>query len=193
LSEKIGNHKHRAMLQEILDVIGTLSWNKTADFKVRRGRRRKHATVEVQQPLKVISASRWERMHYPEAWKQYFRLEAMRHKRLWHPTYVFSHRGLFELKVEPQIITAVRIPDPEVETRLSEIKEWIRDRHLGPRLDGLLGIGKWRWKGSERKGQKLAKLQFQEMREALNIFPEVDPMSFAMRHRISLHIIFFPA
>jgi hypothetical protein len=194
LADRIGGPAQRAMLQAILNVIGTVAWNKTTDFKKKRHRRRKkQPCVEVQQPLKVISASHWERMQYPEGWKQYFRLELVRHRRRWHSAYVFAHRGLFELKVEPKLITTIRVPDPAVDARISEIDEWIRDRHLEHRIDCHLGHRRWRSPSGYEKHRLLSQLQLREMQRALKMYPEVDPAPVARRPRISLLSTFSPA
>jgi hypothetical protein len=190
IAEKIGAHKDRGMLSDILTVIGTRSWSRLPDFRCWRRRRKKRVFVEVEQPLKVISASRWEQRKYPEMWKRYFSLQPMRHKRLWHPTYVFAHRGLFELRVEPLLVTEVRVPDPAVLTRISEIERWLRQRNLKPRLDWLRGVRKHWWIQDSRP-RKLELLHLCEIRNALIDFPEVDPVPAKRRHCISLRATIF--
>lgn len=192
ISEKIGNHKHRAIFQDILEVIGTTAWSKTPDFRALRRRNKKCVLTEVDQPLKVISVSRWEERQYPEAWKRYFCLEPVRHKQLWHQTYVFAHRRVFEFKVEPLFVTEVKVPDPAVEKRMSEIEQRLCHRYLSPRLDWLLGIRRGSWKHDPRR-RLISELHNREAREALKNFPEVDSVSVTNRYHISLLAIISPA
>lgn len=192
VAEKIGNHRDREMLTEILKVIGTERWSKTPDFRRWKRRRKRKQFVDVEQPLAVISASRWERRQFPECWKAYFRIELVRHKTSWHPTYVFAHRGLFELTVKPLLVTELQVPDPEVQTRMAELEKYLTQKNLRPRLDWLLGNSPRRWSDDPRIKLR-ERITKAEMRTAFLSRPEVGPASSTGRIRISLLTMISPA
>jgi hypothetical protein len=94
--------------------------------------------------------------------------------------------------VEPLLVTRLRVPNPEVEKRSDEIERWLRHRNLEPRLDWLRGIRRGVWKHDPRR-RLISRLHLQEMRHALQNYPEADPVSVLHRYRISLWSIYSPA
>lgn len=192
LAEKIGAHRDKSLLQDILAVIGIRVWSRTGDFRVWRKRRKKRVFTEVEHPVKVISVSQWERRRFPGSWKNYFRVEMKRHKKLYHPTYVFAHRGLFELRTEPWFTSEVTVQNPEVQARIVEIEQWILHRNLKPRLKTLTDDGGYWWDKDPRPN-KLARIQLRETRLALQNYPEADRVPVECWNPISLQVIFLPA
>jgi hypothetical protein len=188
LTEQAATRPDRAMLEAILEVIGTVVVHHRRDFLRRPGRQRKF--VEIEQPLGSIPVYEWERKDYPARWFHYFRRElVIEPNRHWQLRWVFTRPELFELKVERNWLWYFREVDPAIETRLSELDRWLESHEGWSRYGWLTGRRqRYRWREEPTVKQKnLRHEHAREIAHAIQVFPEVDPAPLAKRIRISRH------
>ncbi len=110
-------------LAEILAVINTVKLCRRSDFQTHeyRGRR----LVEIEQPLRFIHDREWYRCGLPERWFGYFDI---RHYSEWgRPAFRadFAFPKLFELRIEPYMVSELALPDPSIETRIEELRRFL--------------------------------------------------------------------
>lgn len=178
----------RAVLEEILKVIGTSVIHHNRRFLHRRGRSKK--LFEIEQPLRPVPLHEWERKDYPRKWHRYFRYELLLEwNRHWQPYWVFSQPSLYRLKTRPNWIHEVRQLDSATEVRVSELERWIESRQGWNRYHSLKGHPV-NWRDCRIKQRLLDKEHRREIANAYQIFPEVDPVASVWRSRTSLRPIF---
>ena len=187
LTAKAVKRPDKDVLLALLEIIGTMKIRNSPEFRKKRGSGRWRRYIEIEQPLREITVGEWDRRRLPEAWKPYFRQEKRCHFRVWHDALIFASPEVFELRVEPNLITETCICDPAVEQRIAEIKGLLWHRNAICQLDWLYGYSR-RCRESIR--QKLFdKIAQRELREAMQNTLEVDPVAFIQRIRISFRRI----
>ena len=181
LTERATVRQDRPILEEILAVIGSEVVHHSPEFRRRQGRRRK--LIEIEQPLKTIYFYEWERKHYPDEWMRYFRLELVLEWKRYYRCWVFMQPALFELKVQPNWLWYLREVDPAIETRLSELEQWLVAR------EGWQSY--WRRSALRKKEQSLQRISQHEIKQAYINYPEVDPTASTRCRRFSFRQIIF--
>jgi hypothetical protein len=176
LGERAAWRKDRTTLEAILEIINTVvvSWRR--DFISHRTRRRKRP-IEIEQSLRAVPVSEWNKKGYPEEWLRYFRYEVFqRWFREWQPYWVFTQPSLFEFKIERNWLWYFREVDPAIESRLSELDRWLESRHGWQRYERLKGYQKSRffWQSQSERQRELARQHRRQIAQAFAIFPEVE-------------------
>lgn len=193
LSERALRHRDQRMLAEILAVIGTKIWNKSLTFrewKWPRGRRRH--LIDIEQPLKAISASEWQHKNYPDQWRRYFLPQLVQGHWGSYLAFVCDHVSFFELKCEPLFVDELVVPDPVVAQRIAELESRLYGHNLMPRLSRLHGHSRGRWKHDPRYKIR-DHIAEREIRAAHSVDPEAEATSSQGRSRFSLLIALSPA
>jgi hypothetical protein len=190
LSDRAMNRPDQSVLEAILKVIGSSVVHHNRNFHRRRGKSKK--LFEIEQPLRPIPIHEWKRENYPTAWQRYFqyRILLTTHQR-WQPYWVFMHPLLYRLKIERNWITEVRVIDPDTESRIQELEEWMEFHHGWHRYGRLKGRRQgYRWYNIREKRRLLDNEHHREIANAYKTFPEVDPAASAWRIPTSLRPIF---
>ena len=165
LTAKAQKRADKDVLAALLEVIGTVRYGKSPEIRRKRGRPRWRRSFEIEQPLRAPTVGEWNQRRLPEEWQPYFRLEKQCCYRLWRDTLIFARPYVFELKIEPNWVTEVFEPDPEVEQRIAEIEGWLWRRDAMGRLNRLCG-DRHRWRKSRRQ-DLLDKIASREVWEAM--------------------------
>lgn len=181
----------KAVLVELLKLVGTVQFRNSPDFRHKRGRGRRRKFMEIEQPLRKLRVGEWDRLRFPGEWNQYFRREKLYCHRAWLDVLTFAQPYVFELKVEPNWVTETYIHDPVVEQRITEIESWLWHRNAKYRLERLWDSSN-RWKDTRRE-VLLQRIVDCELREMMLGPLEVDPAPAMYRNRISLLVTFSPA
>ena len=189
LTAKAQNRADKDVLAALREVIGTVRYGKSPEIRKKRGRTRWWRYFEIEQPLRTLTVGEWDQRRLPEEWKPYFRLEERYCYRLWLDRLIFASPYVFELKIEPNWVTEVFVPDPEVEQRIAEIEGWLWRRDAMGRLNRLCG-NHHRWRESHRQ-DLLDKIARRELWQAMRNPSEVDPIAFVERVRISFRRAIF--
>lgn len=182
----------KSVLLALLEVIGTVTWRKSPDFRKVRDRRWRRRFVEVEQPLRVLTVGEWNRRRLPEEWLRYFRRETRSLYCAWLDALVFTAPYVFELQVEPCWVTETWTHDSLVAQRMDEIRSWLWHHNAMHRMNRLRGESAcWRDPRFQRLRDRIAQ---EELRDAARNFPEVEPVAPARRIRLSprLAISHFP-
>lgn len=191
LSDRALNREDRPVLEAILKVIGSTVIHHTRNFQRRRGRSRK--LCEIEQPLHPIPLHEWERKIYPRSWHRYFQYQlVLTWGNHWQPHWVFIQPSFYRLKTSRNMIHEIRVINPDVERRISELERWLEINQAWARYGWLKGRRQsYRWCDGESTRQKIInKRQRQEIARAHEIFPEVDPAASVWRIPTSLRPIF---
>jgi len=186
LSARAATRRDRSILEAILGAIGTVVVHHSRDFRRRHGRRRK--LVEIEQPLRPIPVSEWERKGYPPEWFAYFRWELLlQRNHHWQPYSVFRQPEIYELTIHRNWLWYFQETDPAIETRLSELDRWLRDREGWQRYSWLKGKRfRYRWPEEYTEPERsLRREHDRQIRHAMEDFPEVDATALRKRRRIS--------
>lgn len=191
LAEHARDRKDRAILDAILEVIGSTVVHHSRDFR-RRGRRSRKL-CEIEQPLRAISVNEWLYKRYPDSWLRYFNYELRLESNLhWQPYRVFAQPSLYVLRIRRHWIDQVRDIDPDIESRLDELQRWLETKGGWRRYHQLKGRRHHYWYPGDSPNQReLAKIHRQEIAAAL-IFPEADPAASARCARTSFRRFLFP-
>lgn len=187
LTTKAERRADKAVLLALLEVIGTVQFRNTPEFRTKRGRGRRRRYFEIEQPLRELTLGEWQSRGLPEEWKPYFRHEKRCYFRVWKDALIFGSPYAFELKIEPNWITETYLCDPAVEERIAEIESWLWNHDAMPRLNWLCDISD-RWRTSQRR-DLLDKITRRELRIAVQNPLEVDPDAPMGRIRISFQRI----
>jgi len=184
LAPRADRRADKEVLIALREVIGTVQYRKSPEFRNKRGRGKRRRFVEIEQPLRELTQGEWNRQQLPEEWKRYFRLESKCHFRAWRDVLVFTNPHVFELKVEPCWVTVIHDKDPVVERHIAQIKRWLTRHDAGHRMEWLKGDSSCR--PIPRRQKEFAKIARREMREIVSFPSEVDLGVSAWRIQISL-------
>ena len=131
ISRRSDAHK----LRRILDVIGTITYCRRKDF---RKKNHKGVWEDIHQVLKPIQKSKWD---FPDDYKKYFTLDKVfNNGRYLHDAYHFKNDWMFECKILPHMITHVRIPNAEAESKKAKLYEYLDQDSRWDKLNKLLGV-----------------------------------------------------
>ena len=153
LNAKAKHKKDAKSLEELLGYFNSKQHSRRRDFRVRQGRSKKWIPME--QKLPRLHVHEILRRNIPERLFRYllnFKFEPLRDRnnaeklrRAGYPwKFGIYDPSLFELVIEPYLVTHQKIVMPEVESRLSEIERTL-DRSAGwQRYARLKGHRRWR-------------------------------------------------
>lgn len=187
IADHAKSRKDCPILETILERINNIVVYHRRDFLKRK--RRTTKLVEIEQPLRAISQSEWNLRNFFETWRPYFRREFRLDRRgNWVPFFEFKQPSLFKLKTERNWLWHFREVDPDAETRMSELKGWLRNSGRRERYDWLKGVPVCRDYLGIDKRKILDHEQRKMITEALDQFPEVEQKVSTGRFLISLWI-----
>lgn len=184
MTEKAERRDDCETLRKILKKIGNARFRNVPEFRRKRGKGRRRKFVDIEQPLDEIPPSYWKSYGWPDAWRSYFRLKVRRCNRRTYETLVFAFPYLFELKIEPHMVTKLYVRDAAVEQRISEIEHWLEHHHAKPRLEWLMG-DTYHWR-DQRRDTLRNRVAARELRQAMQNPSEVDSAASMRSGRISL-------
>lgn len=150
LREDIKLSPHAEFFENLLKVINTVQYSHRRDFKKKKKRKGRKVHIDrIQQP-EVLHEYLFKKLTAEQ--QQYFReeLEIKAHRQ--HEKirkYIFTQVWRFVLKVSPNMITEVKIIDPELESRQTQLDNYIERNRLRPRICKIRGEtyhyrGSWR-------------------------------------------------
>ena len=154
------------VLRTILAGINTRQYCWRRSFKPgKRAPRRQHVTG---QGFRVLHEWDWHRLGWPEGWKYlYFRrTETIGWQKQRVVNYILLREEFFELYTERHFIREMRLHQPEVDSRLSEIEAELGADGTG-RLNNLTGSRWRRWCSDNRRRRERATIDRRRIRLAL--------------------------
>lgn len=147
LREDVARSKDAPFFEHLLEKINTTQFHWRKDFKVRKRRHGRKIYVDRNQKLKEFSPYDFDKMKFTDKEKTFFELVYVLQCKQPLPVYIFTERWRYVLRVQPNMITKVRIIDHDLEARRKEIDSFLTRNHLYPRLFKIVnGRYKWRWK-----------------------------------------------
>ncbi len=193
LSAEARHRPDTPVLAAILAEIDSVAHFWRRDFRPsRRAMGHGRRSLSTEQGLYAFSTDEWDRRAYPDAWRQYFRVECVpktlvdqpravdRKFQPWmYPTarsyaandnvfaLAFRFTRLFELRIERNWLTHVAEVEPEIVRRHAEVDAYINQNRGAHRLDWLHGHGSNRWRGRDVRQRILHELACREMRAHL--------------------------
>jgi len=147
LRDDVAEGKYAPFFQGILDKINTGNWSHRKDFRIRKRKKGRKIYVVKEQFLESPYTYKFRWMGFSEAERRYFddipcykyggRLPEMKH--------VFNEPWRFVLKVQPNMIDKERIVDPELESAIAALRNYLdRNAYRGMQLHLLYGRRRWR-------------------------------------------------
>jgi hypothetical protein len=153
LLEDVKHTRQASFFEEILKKINTSQWSHRRDFKRKRRKFGKKIYVVREQGLQDIGEKEFFSKKFNDSERLYF-YETLIHPK-WSRTpikvYRFTESWRFILRVEPNMITQVRIKDLDLEKRDAEINKYFTNdsrQRLWKLLDGSVG---WKHDVEKRK------------------------------------------
>lgn len=150
--------KDKDLFLGLLEKINTTTYSHRKDFKHKRRRHGKKVDVDRIQNLQEFFTWQFEKLKLTEREKMYFKIE-MKVTDRGHliPVFVFTEPWRYVLCVRPNLITKVKIIDPELKSREQQIDNYFERNKLYPRLfklvDGTYG-NHLRWEKGDRAKYK---------------------------------------
>lgn len=143
-------HSSRMMFYEtLLAKINTVEYHEDKEFKRKKRRKKRYGYVMKQQLLHEFSAYSWHanKMNLTEDEKACFTcVETFDVKaRCVDIKYVFTEPWRYKLKVEPRMVTHIKLMDLDIERELSYIRDHIDNHNLAPRINLLTRGRGYRW------------------------------------------------
>ena len=183
LSDHAARRRDAETLRAILAIIGTERISRRLDFKTRQcGTKR---MIEIEQSVRRIRDREWTARGLSGDWFRYFHIQ--RYSQWGRPAFraEFSYPSLFELRTEPRWILQVQGVDPEIESRLSELENWLKHCEGWERWGWLKGRRQqWRWGEQDTDRHRyLSRLHAKTIRNAMH--GEVEPAAPAWCRRFS--------
>lgn len=156
----------------LLGKINTTQYSHRKDFKVKRKRRGKKVQVERLQILREFYQYELPRMKLTEKEQTFFKIEwRVSDRGHLYPKTVFSEPWRFILKIKPNMITQIKIIDPELKSLEKQIENYLDRNALTPRMCKLVRGsygGNW-WKGTKPQYRfRSNKLSVSEIENELN-------------------------
>jgi hypothetical protein len=144
-------------LQQLLDKINSTQYSMQKDFKVKQKQKGKKVYVDTDQLFPVIKFSELKELKLTKQERSSFHRE-LRYSpnfRVWYNVLAFSEPWKFVLKVEPLMITQVKVIDPNLISEEQEIENYLRNHELDYKMykimDGSQYKRCWKEKGSKEK------------------------------------------
>jgi hypothetical protein len=147
LREDVARTRRAPFFQKILDKINSHQWSHRKDFMKKRRRFGKKVYVVTEQSLSDVSDWDFSRKFTDEE-KVYFEEIYIHYGKSKVPYrfYRFLETWRFVLKVQPNLITKVRVKDLDLEKKGSDIDRFFSVGNRRARLHKLLyGNNRWRW------------------------------------------------
>jgi hypothetical protein len=157
LRSDVAKRKDAKFFQGILDKINSTKYSWRKDFKIKKRKHGKKVYVNDPQYLQSLWPYEFEKKKFTDKEKRYFDLVPvyMRHSKKIELIYMFNMEWCFVLKVQPNIITKVKIKDFELERRQEEIDRFLSFNCRREKLCKLLdGHYSWRWDHKDREKYK---------------------------------------
>ena len=143
--------KQGPFYEKLLGKINTRQWSHRKDFKEKRRRFGKKVYVERAQRLVDVDERKFRSNHFSEAERMCFSevLVYKQHCRIPVKVYRFIEDWRFVLRVQPNMITRVRIKDVDLEAKAADIDRFFSFDCRRERIIKLLyGYDRWRWKST---------------------------------------------
>ena len=146
LREDVARSKDAPFFERLLEKINTTQYHWRKDFKVKKRRHGRKIYVDHSQKLKEFMPYAFDKMKFTDKEKTFFELVYVLRYKQPEPVYIFTEPWRYVLRVQPNMITKVRIIDYDLEARREEIDSFLTRNHLHPRLHKIVhGRYKWRW------------------------------------------------
>jgi hypothetical protein len=143
---------------QLLEKINTTTFSHRKDFKMKRRRHGKKVDVERIQKLREFYTYELKKIKLTEKEMLYFKMEwKVTDRGHLIPVYVFTEPWRFILCVKPNMITKVRVIDPQLKSREREIDSYFDRNKLYPRLFKLIKgrySDRCRWKDHDKAKHK---------------------------------------
>lgn len=163
--------KDADFFKSLLEKINTIQYCPRRNFKIKKKRRGKKVYVERPQFIKDLQEFEYQRKIITDKGKSFFKEEWDYSFSKTRPfkKYVFTEPWKFILKIEPNMITKVKILDPLLLQQQAEIEKLFVQRNLYARLNSLTAghnTYRYRWNLEEKNKYKfLQKIHAEEMNE----------------------------
>lgn len=159
--------------RQLLEKINTVTYSHRKDFKHKRRRHGKKVDVDRIQLLREFYSYEWPKLKLTEREMSYFRKdwEFVGNSTSVRLKYVFTEPWRYVLRVRPNMITHVRIIDPQLMSREKELDNYFERNRLYPRLFKLSeGWYKYYWEYKSRPGNRhiLKRELYDELRNNLD-------------------------
>jgi hypothetical protein len=170
LRDDVTSSKHAPFFQKILEKINSTLWSSKKDFKKKRRKFGKKIYVVREQNLRDVSEKDLFSNKFTEHERAYF-YEALTHPN-WSKQpvkiYRFNEPWRFVLRIQPNMITKVRVKSVNLEIRSAEIKSFLDVNNRRFRLSKLLhGNNRWKYE-CKPKGKYKNQLQNKSFSDILN-------------------------
>jgi hypothetical protein len=149
LRDDVAESKYAPFFQAILYKINTRQWSPRKDFRIRKRKKGRKIYVVKEQFLDSPYTYKFRRMGFSETEKRYFdEILCYRYsRRLPDMKHVFNEPWRFVLKVQPNMIDQERIVDPELESAIASLRNYLdRNAYKGKQLHLLYGRHRWRYR-----------------------------------------------
>jgi hypothetical protein len=131
--------KDGAFFQALLHKINSEQFSHRRDFKQKKRRKGKKVQVEREQKLYEPYAWALKRLKLTEKEKEYFtEVQEFQSKGQYRTKYVFNEPWRYVLKVQPNLITKIKVIDPLLQQQEAEIEALLEKRNLRPRFNRLI-------------------------------------------------------
>jgi len=128
--------------EALLPKINTVEYSADQQFKCKKRRKSRKTYLVRQQYLKTFTKQEWDSMFTIKE-KPHFHLKQTWNskQRIWNIRFLFNEPWRYVLKVEPHIITHVKMIDSVLEQQISEVNNYIERNYLRPRMTKIRGGG----------------------------------------------------
>jgi len=171
LREDVERSKDAEFFRTMLERINTVTYSHRKDFKYKRRRGGKRVDVDRLQFLRGFYGYEWTKLKLNEREMSYFRLtwEFVGNSTSTRLKYVFTEPWRFVLRVRPNMITHVKIIDPELMRRERELDNYLERNNLYPRISKQLhGWHKYRWHyGGKPLDRHVLKYEFMDLMKTI--------------------------
>ncbi|HYV90190.1 MAG TPA: hypothetical protein VE978_00330 [Chitinophagales bacterium] len=154
LRPDISSRKDKKVFQKILDKINTEVVCNRKDFRKRDYRRKRMEVIE--QHTKWLTKKEFNELNFSDKERECFeykfvQLEFGQRRR----RFVYRFEWQFELKIKRNIITKMRVMNPVIEQRMSEIENYMERNNLWNKWSHIRGDGNYRsWDKGFREKEK---------------------------------------
>lgn len=140
LRDDVARSKQANFVEGILKKINTEYWFHRKDFKIRKRKFGRKYYVVLSQELLEPDEQEFAKLNFTDAEKQFFHEEFPydNRKGKFVKRYVFNEPWRFVLRVRPNMIDKQRKTDPEKESRLQEICNYLDNNDYGKRTQRIL-------------------------------------------------------
>ena len=138
LRDDIKNRTDAKEIRHVLDLINVSKVCSRKDFTEKSWKTKKYEPIV--QKLKRIDEATYNKLSEKE--KSYFGewLQIDKKDKHYRKTYAFKYDFWFVFEIKPNMITRHWIPDAELESRYTEIRNKLQTHNLWPKIDHILGV-----------------------------------------------------